>query len=162
MATRADYILPKAARVGCWILGSLIFYGLFTRQVLSGLAIRTHEELRFFSAWMTLGQWLWNEPGKIVNVGYYDFLDSLFNAIIRAVIGSVPMLILAIGRKRRLVGLLLCLSIPFAVIAVLFVQISPYNNIAIDKPINIFDNDLNNHDSFLSEGKLEWILVTWN
>lgn len=29
MATRPDYILPKAARVGCWILAGLFFYALF-------------------------------------------------------------------------------------------------------------------------------------
>ena len=73
MATRPDYILPRAARVGCWILGGLLFYALFTRQLLSQLAIRSREEMSFFSAWTTLGQWVWENPGKIINVAYDTF-----------------------------------------------------------------------------------------
>lgn len=114
MATRPDYILPRAARAGCWILGGLLFYALFTRQLLSQLATRGPEEMSFFSAWTTLGQWVWENPGKIINVAYDTFLSSMINATISAVVGGMPLLILAIGRKRRLLGLLLFLSVPLA------------------------------------------------
>jgi hypothetical protein len=157
MPTRPDYILPKAARVGCWILGGLLFYALFTRELLSQLAIRTHEEFNFFSAWLTLGKWVWNDASKIVNVAYDTFLGSMITAFISAIVGVIPMLILAIGRKRRLLGFFLLLSIPLAWFMVIFVQIG-IGFADIDKPVNIFDTDLDNRDSYIANAGLERVL----
>jgi hypothetical protein len=143
--------------VGCWILGGLLFYALFTRQLLSHLVIRTHQEFTFFSAWTTLGEWVWNDPGKIVDVAYDTFLGSMIVAFVSAVVGSTPMLILATGRKRRLVGFLLLLSIPLAWIMAVFVQIG-IEFADIDKPVNIFDTDLDNRDSYIANAELERVL----
>jgi hypothetical protein len=161
VATRPDYILPRAARVGCWILGGLLFYALFTRQLLCQLAIRSREEMSFFSAWTTLGQWVWENPGKIINVAYDTFPSSMINATISAVVGGMPLLILAIGRKRRLLGLLLFLSVPLAWFMAFFVQFG-IGFVDIDKPVNFHIDEGRQswlfHNSYFANADLERVL----
>jgi hypothetical protein len=117
-----DYFLTKPVRSACWVLAALLFYAMFTRELLSKIALNDEEERTFFCAWIALGRWIWNEPGKIANVGYETFGEAVIFAIIHAVIGSLPMLFLAIGRKGWLLGPILLLSIPFAWISAVFIH----------------------------------------
>jgi hypothetical protein len=112
MATRPDFILPKAARVGCWILGGLLFYALYTRGLLANVAIVGQQDFNFNSAWAALGNAVWQNPGSIAVIAEHpDFDKTLWASIIPAAIGSLPPVILALARKRPLVGLVLFLSI---------------------------------------------------
>jgi hypothetical protein len=94
---------------------------LFTRELLSQIAL-DEKGVSFFSAWIAIGRWIWSEPGKIVNVGYDSFEEAMISAFIRAVIGSLPVLFLAIGRKGYLLGPILLLTVPFAWISAAFIQ----------------------------------------
>jgi len=118
---RPNHFLAKPLRSACWALAALLFYALFTRELLSEIAL-DEEGVSFFSAWIAIGRWIWNEPGKIVHVGYEDFEETMISAFIGAVIGSLPMLVLAIGRKGYLLGSILLLTIPFAWILAIFIQ----------------------------------------
>src|SRR5690349_5447692 len=117
-----DYFLTKPVRSACWVLAALLFYALFTRELLSQIALNEEVNRSFFSAWIAIGRSIWNEPGKIVHVGYEDFGVAMISAFIRAVIGSLPMLFLAVGRKGYLLGPILLLTIPFAWISAVFIQ----------------------------------------
>ena len=117
-----DYFVTKPVRSACWVLAALLFYALFTRELLSQIALNEEADQSFFSAWIAVGRSIWNEPGKIVHVGYEDFGAAMISALIGAVIGSLPMLFLAVGRKGYLLGPILVLTIPFAWISALFIQ----------------------------------------
>ena len=112
MATRPDYILPKAARVGCWILGGLFFYALYTRWLLADVALVGQEDFYFNSAWTALGNAVWQKPSSIAVIAEHPNFDKvLWASTIPAAIGSLPLVILAVARKRVLIGLVLFLSI---------------------------------------------------
>jgi hypothetical protein len=133
---------------------------LFTCQLLSKFAIRSREEASFFSAWTALGQWVWEDAGKIINVAYVTFLDSMITAFISAIVGSMPMLILAIERKRRLLGFLLLLSVPLAWFMALFVRIG-IGFEDIGKPVNFHTDEGQSwlfHNSYFANADLERFL----
>src|SRR5262249_14571291 len=112
MATRPDYILPRAARLGCWILAGLFFYALYTRGLLADVALVGKEDFDFNSAWTALGNAVWQHPKSIVVIAEHpDFDKTLRVSTIPAAIGSLPLVILALARKRVLIGLMLLLSI---------------------------------------------------
>ena len=122
MAPRADYILPKTARVGCWILAGLFFYALYTRGLLADVALVGHEDFYFNSAWTALGNAVWQNPKSIAVIAEHpDFDKSLQVSAIPAAIGILPLVILALGRKRPLVGFVLLVSILPASLAVFLV-----------------------------------------
>jgi len=158
MASRRDYVLLKAERTGCWIIGGLIFYGLFTRELLSKIALNDEEERNFFCAWIAIGRWIWSEPGKIIHVGYETFGEAVISAIIHAVVGSLPMLLLAIGRKGWLLGPILLLSIPFAWISAVFIHFGI--GLDIDPPPAIMDilPTLSRNLSYFATADLEFLL----
>jgi len=123
MATRPDYILPKAARVGCWIVSGLILYALFTRTLLADVAIVGQGNYSFSSAWIALGDAVWQNPKSIAVIAEHpDFDETLRASPIPAAIGSLPLVILALGRKRPLVGFVLLLSILLASLTVFMTE----------------------------------------
>ena len=122
MATRPDYILPKAARVGCWILAGLFFYALYTRWLLADVALVGQEDFYFNSAWTALGNAVWQKPSSIAVIAEHPNFDKvLWASTIPAAIGSLPLVILAVARKRVLISLVLFLSIFPASLAVFIV-----------------------------------------
>jgi len=123
MATRPDYILPKAARVGCWILAGLFFYALYTRWLLADVALVGQEDFYFNSAWTALGNAVWQKPSSIAVIAEHPNFDKLLWAsTIPAAIGSLPLAILTVARKRVLIGFVLLLSILPASLAVFLVE----------------------------------------
>ena len=123
MAPRADYILPKAARVGCWILAGLFFYALYTRGLLADVALVGHEDFYFNSAWTALGNAVWQNPKSIAVIAEHPNFDKALRAsAIPAAVGILPLVILALGRKRTLVGFVLLVSILPASYAVLLTE----------------------------------------
>ena len=80
-------------------------------------------------------------------------------AIFHAVIGSLPMLFLAIGRKGWLLGAILLLSIPFAWISAVFVQFG-IGLETIDPPPAIMDilPTLSRNLSYFATADLEFLL----
>ena len=123
MATRPDYILPKAARVGCWIVSGLILYALFTRTLLADVAIVGQGNYSFSSAWIALGDAVWQNPKSIAVIAEHPNFDKALRAsAIPAAVGILPLVILALGRKRTLVGFVLLVSILPASYAVLLTE----------------------------------------
>lgn len=153
MAIRPDYILPKAARAGCWILGGLVFYALYTRALLADVAIVGSENHSFSSAWTALGNAVWQNPKSIAVIAEdSNFNRMLWTSAVLAAIGSLPLVILALARKRPLVGLVLLLSILPASLAVIVIAIGiGYDN---------FHNYLLFHPGawFVADAKLEEFL----
>jgi hypothetical protein len=153
LAPRPDYLLLKPERRVCWIFCGLLFYALFTRDLLRDIAILGQEDRSFFSAWIALGDWIWRDPGSIAPLSKEKtFEGSMTSAFVSAAIGSLPLLILAIGRRRRLLGLILLLCIPLAWVMAVFVQIGIGTD-SFDHPL-LFRPDA----SFIAYARLEQFL----
>jgi len=154
-----DYFLTKPVRSACWVLAALLFYALFTRELLSQIALNEEADRSFLSAWIAIGRSIWNEPGKIVHVGYEDFGAAMISAFIGAFIGSLPMLFLAVGRKGYLLGPILVLTIPFAWISALFIQFR-IGLVPDDLPPALIDTapTLSLHLSYFANADLELVL----
>ncbi|HEX4572635.1 MAG TPA: hypothetical protein VH184_19535 [Dongiaceae bacterium] len=133
MATRPDCILPKSARAACWILSGLLFYALYTRALLADVAILGQENDYFSSAWTALGDAVWQNPNSIAVIAEHSNFDRmLWTSAVLAAIGTLPLVILALARKRPLVGFVLLLSILPASLVVIVIAVSigyeTYNN----------------------------------
>jgi hypothetical protein len=153
MATRPDYILPKAARVGCWILAGLFFYALYTRGLLADVGLLRQQGFHFRSAWTALGNAVWQNPNAIAVIGEHpDFDKTLWASTIPAAVGGLPLVILALARKRILIGLVLLLSILPASLAVIFIDAG----IGYEDPNDYLA--LNRNTSFIAAASLEQFL----
>ena len=112
MIRSSDYFLTKRLRIACWVVAGLVFYALYTRALLADVAIVGEQNYSNFSAWIALGEAVWQNPKSIAVIAEHpDFDSALQSSAIPAAIGILPLVILALGRKRPLVGFLLLLSI---------------------------------------------------
>jgi hypothetical protein len=148
MIGSSDYFLPKPLRMACWVVAGLIFYALFTRTLLADVAIVGQEKISFSSAWIALGNAVWQNPKSIAVIEEHpDFDEALRASPIPAAIGILPLVILALGRKRPLVGFLLLLSILPASLMVLMIA----TDIGYENSFHFYRPDA----WFVADGRLE-------